>query len=412
MPKAPGRCAQVPECSSRPRRDGSAPPFRRQSRARWRQGRSRLLSLVLTLRGTAHSRSAARHEALARSAPRGGARWRRYGAPIMLKQWRGGGMATGDDLRRIALSLEGVSEAPHFDRAAFKVARIFATLAADGKTANLKFTPDEQEFKCLLAPDAFAPIPNAWGRQGWTVAQLSALDEADLRAALEIAWRHAQKVKRQKERSRLIWPLYRFSALLTRRRMTRPAHSPGRIPMAKPLIVVDPQPRDLDEIFDAPTRARFERLGDLVIHDGAGRMPAEIIERHLPDMALLIGQTDMPRERLERAANLRGDHQCRNQFPAERRLRDLLPARHPCAGAEFGFRSARRGNGARHGDRPLPRRHRRRPRLPRRRREMAARRRRGLLLALWRFRRPDRLWRSRPRLHAADRALRLPDQGL
>jgi phosphoglycerate dehydrogenase-like enzyme len=76
--------------------------------------------------------------------------------------------------------------------------------------------------------------------------------------------------------------------------------------MAKPLILVDPQPRDLDEILDAPTRVRFERLGDLVIHDGAGRMPAEIIERHLPDMALLIGQTDMPRERLERGTNLRG----------------------------------------------------------------------------------------------------------
>jgi phosphoglycerate dehydrogenase-like enzyme len=76
--------------------------------------------------------------------------------------------------------------------------------------------------------------------------------------------------------------------------------------MAKPLILVDPQPRDLDEIFDAPTRARFERLGDLVIHDGAGRMSAEILERHLPEMALLIGQTDMPRERLERAAHLRG----------------------------------------------------------------------------------------------------------
>jgi phosphoglycerate dehydrogenase-like enzyme len=75
--------------------------------------------------------------------------------------------------------------------------------------------------------------------------------------------------------------------------------------MAKPLIVVDPQPRGLDEIFDAPTRARFERLGELVIHEGAGRMPAEIIERCLPDLALLIGQTDMPAERLERAGKLR-----------------------------------------------------------------------------------------------------------
>jgi phosphoglycerate dehydrogenase-like enzyme len=75
--------------------------------------------------------------------------------------------------------------------------------------------------------------------------------------------------------------------------------------LTKPVIVVDPQPRGLDEIFDAPTRARFERLGELVVHDGAGRMPADVLERHLPEMALLIGQTDMPTARLERAGKLR-----------------------------------------------------------------------------------------------------------
>ena len=90
-------------------------------------------------------------------------------------------MANAKDLRRIALSLEGTTEAPHFDRAAFKVTRIYVTLAADGRTANFKFTPDEQELKCLLAPEAFAPVPNAWGQQGWTTAKLSALSTADLR---------------------------------------------------------------------------------------------------------------------------------------------------------------------------------------------------------------------------------------
>jgi hypothetical protein len=108
-------------------------------------------------------------------------------------------VASGGDLRRIALSLAGTIETPHFDRAAFKVARIYATLAADRQTANLKFAPDEQEFKCLLAPETFAPIPNAWGRRGGTVATLFALDEADLRAALEIAWRHALAGKRKRE---------------------------------------------------------------------------------------------------------------------------------------------------------------------------------------------------------------------
>ena len=107
-------------------------------------------------------------------------------------------MATGKDLRRIALSLAGTAEAPHFDRAAFKVARIYVTLAADDRTANFKFTPDEQEFKCMMAPEAFAPVPNAWGRQGWTTAELSRLSAAELKAALETAWAHAVPKKRRR----------------------------------------------------------------------------------------------------------------------------------------------------------------------------------------------------------------------
>ena len=100
-------------------------------------------------------------------------------------------MATGQDLRRMALALEGTTEAPHFDRAAFKVARIYVTLAAGGRSANFKFTPDEQEFKCMMAPDAFSPVPNAWGRQGWTTAALSKLNADELKSALKTAWAHA-----------------------------------------------------------------------------------------------------------------------------------------------------------------------------------------------------------------------------
>jgi hypothetical protein len=107
-------------------------------------------------------------------------------------------MATGKDLRRLALSLEGTAEAPHFDRTAYKVARIYVTLAADGLTANFRFTPDQQELKCLLLPEAFQPVPNAWGRQGWTTATLARLGAADLQAALEMAWRHALPAARRR----------------------------------------------------------------------------------------------------------------------------------------------------------------------------------------------------------------------
>lgn len=110
----------------------------------------------------------------------------------------GKGMASGTDLRRMALALAGTIEAPHFDRTAFKVTRIYATLAADGRTANFKFTPDEQEFKCMLAPDAFAPVPGGWGAQGWTTATLAAMSAGQLQDALETAWRHA--VQKRKPR--------------------------------------------------------------------------------------------------------------------------------------------------------------------------------------------------------------------
>jgi hypothetical protein len=49
--------------------------------------------------------------------------------------------------------------------------------------------------KCTVAPDAFAPIPNAWGRQGWTTGTLSSLSIAELRAALAMAHARAGKKK-------------------------------------------------------------------------------------------------------------------------------------------------------------------------------------------------------------------------
>jgi phosphoglycerate dehydrogenase-like enzyme len=75
--------------------------------------------------------------------------------------------------------------------------------------------------------------------------------------------------------------------------------------MAKPLIVIDPQPRSLDEIFEPAARARLDSLGELEIHDRLGRMPVDRLDSLLPRMVLLMGQSDMPRARLDRAPNLR-----------------------------------------------------------------------------------------------------------
>jgi phosphoglycerate dehydrogenase-like enzyme len=70
------------------------------------------------------------------------------------------------------------------------------------------------------------------------------------------------------------------------------------------MILVDPLPRTLAMICDAPTRARLEALGPLVVHED-GPMPDELVERHLPEAVAIVGQTAMPAERLARAPKLR-----------------------------------------------------------------------------------------------------------
>jgi hypothetical protein len=102
--------------------------------------------------------------------------------------------------RNLALSLADASEAPHFDRAAFRTPRkIFATLANDGGDINLMFDAATQEFYCEQAPKAFSPVPGGWGRLGATRCDLKAVDEATLLSALKGAHAlAAPKAKRAK----------------------------------------------------------------------------------------------------------------------------------------------------------------------------------------------------------------------
>jgi hypothetical protein len=100
-------------------------------------------------------------------------------------------MADADDLTRLALNFPGATQYPHFDRTAFKARVTFATLAPDRLSANLKLAPDEQALKCAVAPEAFSALPSAWGARGWTLARLAALSEAELQAALALAYAHA-----------------------------------------------------------------------------------------------------------------------------------------------------------------------------------------------------------------------------
>ena len=72
----------------------------------------------------------------------------------------------------------------------------------------------------------------------------------------------------------------------------------------KPIILFDPLPRSRDLIFRPEQWERLQSLGRVVAPE-EGRLPAETFDRHLPEAVALIGQTDMPAERLARAKKLK-----------------------------------------------------------------------------------------------------------
>jgi hypothetical protein len=97
-------------------------------------------------------------------------------------------MMTAAEFRDIALSFDGVSEQPHFDRVAFKAKRIFASLSPDQLSANVLLTPDDQLLRCAIHPGIVSPIANKWGQRGWTTLVLGNADLGLARSALHAAW--------------------------------------------------------------------------------------------------------------------------------------------------------------------------------------------------------------------------------
>jgi hypothetical protein len=81
---------------------------------------------------------------------------------------------------------------------AFRVQRIYATLSADGKSAQLKFLADEQAHYVEMHGDLFSPVPGGWGRMGWTTVLLNEVPVAVLSQALHAAWTGALPTSKRK----------------------------------------------------------------------------------------------------------------------------------------------------------------------------------------------------------------------
>lgn len=102
--------------------------------------------------------------------------------------------------RKFVLSLEGVEERPHMERAAFRTKRkIFATMGNDSRI-NLMVNPEDKRDSLLESfPDAIFSL-GGWTRLGYVAVDLDTVDEDLLRELVTDAWRDAQPVTKPKAR--------------------------------------------------------------------------------------------------------------------------------------------------------------------------------------------------------------------
>jgi hypothetical protein len=94
-------------------------------------------------------------------------------------------ISPASEIRKIALSLDGVREIDHWGRPAFRTSkRIFAVIRPDGLYLNL---PEERK-EFLFEADPAAFVKYMWGKTANVIAQPDRISRAELAALIREAW--------------------------------------------------------------------------------------------------------------------------------------------------------------------------------------------------------------------------------
>ena len=73
---------------------------------------------------------------------------------------------------------------------------------------------------------------------------------------------------------------------------------------SKPLIIFDPYPRNEEMVYTSDVKKELSEISNLITHFGS-RAPDHLIETHLSEVEIIVGQTDMLKERLEKSKKLK-----------------------------------------------------------------------------------------------------------
>ena len=99
-------------------------------------------------------------------------------------------MVTIETFRKLALSFPDAFESPHFHKTSFRAnKKIFSTLDQNKNLAVLKLSLIDQSVFCDMNKKAFYPVHGAWGKQGFTYADLKRVKLIVLKDALNCAYK-------------------------------------------------------------------------------------------------------------------------------------------------------------------------------------------------------------------------------
>jgi len=98
-------------------------------------------------------------------------------------------MVSFNTFRQLALSFPETSEQPHFEKSSFRVCKkIFATYDKNNHRACIKLSEADQDIFSLFDNTIIYPVPNKWGKQGWTNIELNRVKKEMFKDALTTSY--------------------------------------------------------------------------------------------------------------------------------------------------------------------------------------------------------------------------------
>jgi len=91
--------------------------------------------------------------------------------------------------QKLAVTFPEVEVAPHFEKISFRVRKkIFATLDIANKRVCMKLSEVDQSVFSTKDKAIVYPVPNKWGKAGWTFFELSKVNKNLCLDALQTAY--------------------------------------------------------------------------------------------------------------------------------------------------------------------------------------------------------------------------------